>query len=163
MDREITIEYEEKAVSRAYSRYWLSSSGWVYIIAGLMTGLIFLLLLVSGREPMMTGFFGGAFCMLASYGYWGYAETVRSATARLKSLPFTSFIIRLTDERFFCRTDLFSSEIDWRLFDKLLRFGDLWLMFERQYPLAMLPVQTLDEETKRFILSKISENGGEVV
>src|SRR5262245_22039618 len=140
MDREITIEYEEKAFVRAYSRYWLSSSGWFYIYSAGVAGLIVFLLVWGGNRELLTiGSFSGVSLALAVVGYWGYSGTIGSVRVMFSDPTLTSLSIRLTEERLCCRDDFFLSEIDWKLIDKLQRYQGIWILFRGRSPFMTLP------------------------
>jgi hypothetical protein len=164
MDRELAIDLENEAIVRAYRRYWLSSSGWFYIYSTVISGLIFVLLMVfRGSELLFIGFFGGVSLTVGIVGYWGYSETIGNVRARMSDPSMRSYSLYLTDGRLSIRTELFSSDIDWKMICGLYRYRDVWMLFEGQFPLLTLPVKPLDEESQRFILSKISENGGKII
>jgi hypothetical protein len=162
MSREIEIRYELNEILPAVRRYWLSASGWFFIItAGLL--LVALGLALSSRiDSIVTGFLSGALTMLLLGLYWSYVGTIQETAYRIGRLDSPEMQLRLTNERIGIQRKALLIEMDWRSIDRVLSYGNVWLLFERQTPFMMLSVESIDEEARQFILDKVKEHGGKI-
>jgi hypothetical protein len=69
---------------------------------------------------------------------------------------------RITDEAVHCQSAHETSTLPWRIFPRLQRFPDLWLLYTTRVNACILPTDQLTDEVQEFIIAKVREAGGKV-
>ena len=162
MSHEFEIHYELKELLPTMKRYWFSVSGWFFITTIGLLVMAFGFALFFRLDNLVAGFLGGALTILLMVLHWSYTSSIQQIAHRIARLDSPEVLLRLTAERFSIQRKSLLIEMDWCVIDRVLPYGDVWLLFERQTLFMMLPVELIDSEARQFILDKIKEHGGKI-
>jgi hypothetical protein len=71
--------------------------------------------------------------------------------------------LELGVERFYVKSDVGASEIEWSLISQVWRFEKAWLIFFPAGEFMTLPINDIPLESRSFIISKAESNGAKII
>ena len=156
---------------RAVRRYLRRTIGWGWWVVGATVVLVLGAEYALGEAaqpivPWSVGWLGRAALILAGVYvltigilYWIMLVQTKKQFAKLES---PNVWIGVGEEGIGMRTSEANSFIKWRLFVKLWRFEDLWLLFQNQSMFIVLPVESMPDGMRRLIVKQVEGAGCKV-
>ncbi len=161
MDVEIAVEYTEKLICRTTRRFWLRWLGWRYFVTLVLALALTLCLWISGYHTCCA-VLGTATALLLAVGVFGYFIYRKRALATYLRMETPESTFRFGDDEVSIQSELGESRVKWKVFTKVWRFPEVWLLFSGDRSYVTLPTQPLSPDVKQFIITKVEENGGKV-
>lgn len=162
MNAEITVTYSREVLEAAAKRFWLRSIGWSGFAAFGFLLIAFVVLLIRGDRSWYVPV-GGTILVFAfavgTAGYFIYKSRALSVFAQMREPKAT---MRFDDEGISVKSDLGSSQFRWVMIRKIWRFPDAWLLFYSNQSYSTLPINVVSDDLRRFIIDKVTSNGGKV-
>lgn len=163
MNAEITVEYSKRLIHTATRRFWFRWIGWSGFTAFGFLLVAFLFLVGTGDRSWYTPIAGTILVLGFAVGTAGYFIYKRRAFSVFDQMKETKATMRFDDEGISVQSDIGSSRIRWKMIRKVWRFPEVWLLFYGNESYSTLPIGTLSDELKGFIVDKVASNGGKVL
>jgi hypothetical protein len=159
---EVTTHYSEAMIRSAARRFLLRYARrdvTIATVAILMALGLWLILDFDWRMP--TGLLAISLALLLTVLVTEFRYTQQSL-AKFKAMNDTTASWRFTQEFIAAKTELGSSEFRWQVVSQIWRYSDMWLLLYGRAGYSVLPVASLDENARAFIIAQVQAQGGTV-
>jgi hypothetical protein len=158
MNREIEVKYSKQIIKFAVWKYWIRSIGIGGFISFAFLVVGFLYVLISGDRSWFLGVLGAVVGLSVLFAIVLYFVTLKRSMEKFLQMDKPTAIFHFTDERIRIVSDIGSSELSWKMIEKIWTYPSVWLIFISQQGYFTLPTASLDEDLKSFILDKVGVN-----
>ncbi len=159
-ERELTFDLSDALFRRALNRFWFRTYGLRLIICA---GIVELGLICLSSTVMRGGFLFASwsvFVIIVVLSLVNYTRYMRNSMRIRSKLEDHSVSCRFSNQGVSISSELGSSELKWRAFEKLWKHSDLWFLFMDKNQFLILPTDKLDEDLRDFIEHCIRLTGG---
>lgn len=162
MEHETTLEYTMSLVREAVGGFWRRSVGArMWIALGLCAaGLV--LSLVEGDRSWFVGFLATALFFGVASLLTLYVAHYRNATRKLRDMGAPRAVFRATEDSFTVSSGAGTATVPWFLVTEVWKFDRCWLLMLSKTQFMTLPLASVSEEMRRFILQRVAAAGGKV-
>ncbi len=91
-----------------------------------------------------------------------YFKNMRDARASAEKWGDRDILFHFTDECLHVTTPDSDARYPWHVFERLVRYKDLWLLFYSRLHYLVLPADEMAAGPSEFLIAKVRENGGKV-
>jgi hypothetical protein len=161
MEHRAHVVYDRDIIAEAARRYAFRSIRWDGFVAFLLLLGIVAYLIASGDRSWIVGFLATVVLLMAIVGVALYVVPYRRSLAHFERMSSKTADFSFTESGLRMSSDLGQQEFRWQLVDRVWTYPRIWLLFVGGTYMT-LPIGSLDEETKRFILEQIKQHGGRV-
>ena len=163
MDREVTVRYTPELIRFAVRRFWARSIGWGGFFSFALVLTAFVYFFVIGDRSWWLGFFGTVAGLCVLLGVVSYRIYLGRSMEKFNRMGEALAKFHFTDERIGIESDIGWTELSWKMIEKVWTYPHVWLVFIAKQGYVTLPVGSLDDELKKFILVSVEKTGGRVI
>ncbi len=159
-ERQVTFELDDGLYRRALNRFWLRAYGirqivWAGVVGPALIGLSF-----TAMRPVALAVCWSLYAVLVVVSLASYFKYVRNAMRAQSKFENHSVTYRFSNRGVSVSSELGSTELKWRAFEKLWKRSDLWFLFLDKNQFLVLPADQLDEDLRAFIERCVRLTGG---
>jgi len=149
---EITTEVSDREFVQALNRYWRRAVG---VRIAVLWSLLLVVLIgfyvggVMPRTVLVVGTFVMLMVTFAALG--GYVRYISESKQQRKKLEDHSVRFRFSEDGVGISSELGSSELKWRAFDRVVKYPNMWLLFVGKRQFLILPTANINEELAALI------------
>jgi hypothetical protein len=158
-----TYAPDKSFIKNAARHYWLRSYWPRPFIGDCLLVAIFVYLFIAGDRSWAIGVVGTCVLFLLCIRLAVPAIHYRQRLGRLNRRLSTRTTIVLDVDNILIESDLGTSKLPWKLFNKIWKFNDMWLLFPAGYQYFALPITILDEDIQSFIIQQINQHKGKII
>jgi len=164
MEYKIEFSGSPQFFKKASKSYWLHACWKSYFLyIGVPTVTLALCLtdqeiIASRTGDLVMGFLAG----IAAFALFSFLFQLSRFYKTYPDEKSHDFVYRITDEEVWLQTELITSTYKWKVFKKLWRSPNGWMLIASTRVLV-IPPETLNDELKKFITQKIIEVDGKIV
>jgi hypothetical protein len=155
MNREITFKYSPELIKFAVWKFWTRSIGVGGFVGYSVVVVGCLYFLLSGDRSWIVGLLGSVVLLGTGIGISSYFIYLNRSLEKFKRMDDATAKLHFNDESIGIQSDIGSTELKWKMIEKVWKYPDVWLVFIAKQGYITLPTASLDNELKEFITSKI--------
>ena len=162
MNQEIEATYTQELFKFAVWKFWMRSIGVGGAIGFAIVCIGFCYFLISGDRSWFVGFLGSVVGLCVLFGLVLYFVTLNRSMGKFRQMekPVANFVF--SDDRISINSDIGSTEISWKMIEKIWKYPSVWLVFITKQGYLTLPTASLDEELMEFISFKVEKSGSRI-
>ncbi len=149
-----------RLLRKAIRRWLLRKVGWY--VPALLVGMLLLAAFLAWHGMGEWTVFAATVTVLIALVLLVYVFAVRRSVRKFQKLASDGVIHEISDEGISTRTAAGTGRVDWRVFEALWCFPDVWLLIMAGGNYLVFPAAELDEGARALMVAKVRENGGEV-
>ncbi len=157
MDFQVSIRLTKELMEAVARRTFFHSGRWTLILLGF--GALLTILCLWQGEISLLGVPDGLRCWISPYAY---LKHMRQARKHVEKWGESDVVYHFTEEHLHIAASHGQEDIPWRIFEKLLRYKDFWLLFPNAINAYVLPADQMEQGPGEFLAAKVRENGGKV-
>jgi hypothetical protein len=161
MEYRAHVVYDRDVIAEAARRFASRSIRWDGLAAFVVLLAIVGYLVATGDRSWVVGLFAAVALLMAIVGAALYVVPYRRSLGRFERMSSKTADLLFTDGGLRMTSDLGQQEFRWELIERVWTYPRVWLLFVGGTYMT-LPSGNLDEETKRFVLSRVRQQGGQV-
>ena len=159
MKHKVTAEYDEALVKTVTRRFLAKFLGWDYLAVLLALLAMLIVLLSVGSRGWFVGALGAIVVISALIAITVWIVFCRRALGTLRKMSDPTATFVFDDDGIAVSSDISSGTLKWQAVQKLWCFPEAWLLFVAKGVYSTIPTAGLTDEVKRFIISKLKEQG----
>ncbi|MEV6031325.1 YcxB family protein [Nonomuraea sp. NPDC052116] len=107
-------------------------------------------------------FVGAGMLVAAAVAPFAATRAIRRLTARQLAYMCVPTTIRVTSEGYECRTEQYSTTMQWSMFGQVVTTPEFWLFFVNRQPAAFLPKRAFNSEQQAELIDFLAarQNAG---
>ena len=160
MNREITVSYSRELIRFAVWKFWTRNIGLGSFLIFAAVCVAFILVFLSGDRSWFLGFLGAAIVFSLGIACASYFIYLRRSMEKFDRMETPTAKFRFTDERVGIESNIGSTELSWKMIEKIWQYPSVWLVFIAKQGYITLPTANLDDELRQFITERVRENNG---
>jgi hypothetical protein len=151
-EREIRIELSDSQFKRALRRFWFRSYGRYLLLLGVGVAIWLISSASLVERPGSSMLRAAAMAAFAiALPVLSYCAHMRMSMHPRRKIEDHHITYRFSHLGIFVSSELGSSELKWRAFERFWKFPDMWLLFVGKRQFLILPTADIDEELGAFI------------
>ena len=158
MEYQLDFTVTPDLIRAATRRFWLQFVGWGGLLRWAVISIGLVVLNVFERQTWSYGVTALVVVFIPTIWVVGYFTFLRRAFHRYGQMQSKLISYRFTEQGLGTKSDLGSTEIPWRMLDKVQRYPDVWLLFVGRRDYAYLPAPEMTETLKDYILQQTSRH-----
>ncbi len=162
MEHHAQVTYDEAMIHEAAWHFAVRSIGWRGLLAFALILLALAYLIGSGDESWLVGALGVIAVLTAAMGVALYIVPRGRSLARLRDMPSQSAELIFGDSGITVTSEIARQEFPWRLIERIWTYPRFWMVFLRGANYMIIPMSTVDEAARAFIVDRVKQNGGHV-
>jgi len=153
---EIKITYNRSLIRRALNHYFISVIGLPLLFITPCLAVLLLWQYCIGVQSAWVNI--GLFLFSVAIALLAIVYLVRLSQSEtfLSKMASATAIVSFSNEGVSTRSDLGSSTLAWSVFEKILKFNDMWLLVYARSGFITLPLESLSNECRVLIETKVS-------
>ncbi len=157
-----TLKYSERLVNRAVQSYWRRSLGVGVLISVLLICVLFAIQVASGDRSWYVGLLAGAALIAIGMPILVYWAHYRNSMAKFRDLKDSVATFVADEESFTLASGQGSSTLKWDAIKEVWVFQGFWLLLFSKAQFVTIPLESLSDEMRAYILEKVKRGGGRV-
>lgn len=159
----IQLEYSKLLITRAIKSYWWRQVGPLFLVTTIFMSAFLIYRVLEGDRSWLVGLVGAVVFMAIAIMTATYFVHLRRSLTKLENMGLPIATLELGEEQFHVSSNIGRSEILWSQITQVWRFNEVWLIFFSAGEFMTLPISSISEENKEFIINKVSHTGAKVV
>jgi hypothetical protein len=163
MDYQVSIRYTQKLMESVSRRDLAKGCIGLMLLAGFVS-LVVLAFSATDQTKPSACYIPGGLILGAGLGsfVFGYFWAKREARVNVRKWGEAQVVYNITYEILHITTPQGQMDYPWRVFDRLEKRKDVWLLFYDRRRYLILPAAQMQGEVGEFLVAKVRENGGKV-
>ena len=162
MDGPITVRYDAKLMRAVVLAYWWRLVGPGYPIVLVFLGGMFAALLMQHNRSWLVGFLAGILLFSVVIPVAVLVAHYRRSMGRLAAMRPPEAQLVLSQDRFSLESKTIRSSVSWSTITRVLCYPHFWLLLVSRSQFITLPLATVPEAAKAFLLERVKAAGGRI-
>ena len=163
MNAQFSVQMDRRMAERVGRRCFLRASRAAFVIAVAFAAWFAVLAWRNWIDGALSIRILAAYLLvMAGYFLLCYLRAMRRARSEVRKWGEREIVYRVTDEGLHVRTPEGSHLAPWRVFERVLQYKTLWLLFTDSVNCYVLPRDRVSGDVGAFLVRKVREAGGKV-
>jgi len=158
-----TVTYSEALIRRAIYRFWMRFIGWHGFAAIAVWSVVCLWAAFWQTETWVTCGSLLLWLFLVATGVGVFFAYLNRSLRKFRRMNDPIAEVIISNDVFGIKSSVGESSLQWRVFEAIWRFPEVWLLFTGKNTFMTLPIDGISIEDRELMCTKVKENGGRIV
>jgi hypothetical protein len=160
MEHETTLEYSVPLLREAVAGFWRRSVGLGVLLALIVCAGMLGFLLAQGDRSWVVGFLAAVIIFGAMFVVTIYFVHYRNALQKFRDMGSPRATFRAAEDSFIVSSGAGTSTMRWSSVAQVWKFKNCWLLLFSKAQFMTLPLASVSEEMRAFVLERVAAAGG---